>query len=184
MSQRVCILLTALGLFGVACSSETNLPPPAADAAADTEPAADAPVVSDVTAPSDRLVAADVRAVDAPAAACRASFDCPAGNYCNMGSCAPRVCVPGSATCVTATTRNLCNQIGSAATVVTCTPAPHAPVVGCMAGNCMTACDRAWGDCDGNSSNGCEASLTTAARCGACGRACADGQTCTDGACS
>lgn len=183
MHPRVRVLLTSLGLLGAACSTEATPPPSAIDAAADADPASDGAVVIDASSPPDRLVAADVRAVDAPAA-CRASFDCPAAHFCDMGACAPHVCVPGSSMCVTATTRRLCNQIGSASTVVTCTPAPHAPVVACMAGACMTACERGWGDCDGNSSNGCEASLTTAARCGACGHACADGQTCTDGVCS
>ena len=40
------------------------------------------------------------------------------------------------------------------------------------------------GDCDGNASNGCEAALRDdAANCGACGRACADGQVCLTGVC-
>nr|MBK7068859.1 DUF5050 domain-containing protein [Deltaproteobacteria bacterium] len=45
------------------------------------------------------------------------------------------------------------------------------------------ACAPGTADCDGGFANGCEASLSTSANCGACGRACAAGQTCTAGAC-
>jgi hypothetical protein len=41
-----------------------------------------------------------------------------------------------------------------------------------------------FGNCDGESSNGCETNTgTSAANCGACGRACGSGQTCADGVC-
>jgi hypothetical protein len=39
-------------------------------------------------------------------------------------------------------------------------------------------------DCDGVRANGCEAELSTdALNCGACGRSCATGRRCVDGAC-
>jgi hypothetical protein len=45
--------------------------------------------------------------------------------------------------------------------------------VACMAGACsVRACDALWGDCDGNTRNGCETPLTTASHCGSCDVAC------------
>ncbi len=44
----------------------------------------------------------------------------------------------------------------------------------CTRGRCIPGgCAAGMGDCDGNQANGCEASLSTLANCGACGRACA-----------
>ncbi len=44
----------------------------------------------------------------------------------------------------------------------------------CVAGRCQRgACAAGYGDCDGDPSNGCEASLASAAHCGGCGAACA-----------
>ena len=43
----------------------------------------------------------------------------------------------------------------------------------CPAGSCIVAsCQAGWGDCDRDSRNGCERSLTDVSNCGACGRAC------------
>lgn len=48
----------------------------------------------------------------------------------------------------------------------------HAVAV-CTDGLCaVETCDELFGDCDGDSENGCETVLTTAANCGACGEAC------------
>jgi len=50
---------------------------------------------------------------------------------------------------------------------------------------CTPTCSTGWGNCDGNAANGCEADLTTPARCGSCGNACGGGTPyCVNGACS
>jgi hypothetical protein len=42
----------------------------------------------------------------------------------------------------------------------------------CVAGVCGLACDRGYGDCDGDPSNGCEASLESTEHCGTCANRC------------
>jgi hypothetical protein len=55
-----------------------------------------------------------------------------------------------------------------------CSALPHVVAAECVAGECSRfTCEPGWGDCDGDSENGCEQSLVTAAHCGACGQACA-----------
>jgi len=57
----------------------------------------------------------------------------------------------------------------------------------CVAGICGRACNAGFGDCDGLASNGCEASLTSAAACGSCSNVCAFANgvaACTAGACT
>ncbi len=44
-------------------------------------------------------------------------------------------------------------------------------------------CAAGFGDCDGASANGCEARLDASPHCGACGRTCGTGQSCTASAC-
>lgn len=44
--------------------------------------------------------------------------------------------------------------------------------VACLGGACAVTCAPGFDDCDGAPDNGCEARLTTAAHCGACGNAC------------
>jgi hypothetical protein len=44
-------------------------------------------------------------------------------------------------------------------------------------------CNPGFADCNGNGADGCEASITTAQSCGACGHACAAGQVCNNGTC-
>jgi hypothetical protein len=61
-------------------------------------------------------------------------------------------------------------------------------VAACSAGSCvMTGCASGWGDCDNQTSNGCETSLTTLSNCGTCGNACTNphgSTTCSGGSCS
>jgi hypothetical protein len=61
--------------------------------------------------------------------------------------------------------------------------------VSCVGGVCQPGCASGYGDCDGNSSNGCETPvLTTADHCGACTTPCSTNhmatRTCVDGQCS
>jgi len=54
----------------------------------------------------------------------------------------------------------------------------------CVDGKCAFSCDDPeWRDCDGNPTNGCEASIKEVKNCGACGRQCADGLVCEKGEC-
>ena len=57
----------------------------------------------------------------------------------------------------------------------------------CSSGTCaFDACLPGFGDCDGNTNNGCEVSLATDTDCGICGRACdvSGGRMCSGGQCS
>ncbi|MEQ9081610.1 MAG: hypothetical protein RLP09_47530 [Sandaracinaceae bacterium] len=52
-------------------------------------------------------------------------------------------------------------------------------VGGCERGVCaLTGCLAGYDDCDGDAANGCEADLGSAATCGGCGVACAEGELC------
>ncbi|MBL8603481.1 MAG: hypothetical protein JNK72_16270 [Myxococcales bacterium] len=55
----------------------------------------------------------------------------------------------------------------------------------CASGMCaVAACNAGFDDCDRMPSNGCEANLSNSnSHCGACGNACANGATCTNGNC-
>ena len=66
------------------------------------------------------------------------------------------------------TTGAHCGMCGSA-----CAPRLNGSSV-CVAGACAGSCAPGFGDCDGDTSNGCEVTTTTnVANCGACGRLCA-----------
>lgn len=52
----------------------------------------------------------------------------------------------------------------------------------CVGGRCaLVACLFGWRDCDGAGETGCEADVTTAARCGACNVSCDEAQACQSG---
>ena len=102
---------------------------------------------------------------------------------CLSGACVPRLCTPGAATCFDANTRSVCNPDGLSTSMTSCSTAPHA-TGSCMAGACSLTCATGYSDCDRDAVNGCEALLASdAANCGACGRQCPTGQSCTGGAC-
>ncbi|MEZ4394039.1 MAG: hypothetical protein R3A48_23440 [Polyangiales bacterium] len=97
---------------------------------------------------------------------------------CAMGACRVASCDPGFADCDGDPSNGCevslqsdvshCGACGSACSVSGGTPV----CVGAVCGLGMCAAGR--GDCDGNSGNGCETDLATAAsHCGACGNACA-----------
>ncbi|MCB9590570.1 MAG: hypothetical protein H6718_34490 [Polyangiaceae bacterium] len=52
----------------------------------------------------------------------------------------------------------------------------------CNGGTCNYTCDSGWDDCDGDPSNGCEASLLVGARCGSCTTKCEAGELCSESA--
>ena len=59
-----------------------------------------------------------------------------------------------------------CGGCGNACT------APDNAVPTCDAGSCSFECEPGWEDCDGDASNGCEASLASPATCGSCSNEC------------
>jgi hypothetical protein len=108
---------------------------------------------------------------------------------CMGGQCAVGSCTTGFGNCDgnpangcevnLNTTPASCGMCGRACSL------PNA-TAGCAGGQCTVAsCTAGYGNCDNNAANGCEVNLnTTAAHCGACGRACATGQVCSNGTCS
>ena len=70
---------------------------------------------------------------------------------------------------------------GSCGTI--CQPLPHAEDVRCGSASCyIRICDKGFGNCDRNDSNGCEVDLSTDPKhCGACNSPC-EGE-CIDGVC-
>ncbi len=118
---------------------------------------------------------------------CAGAADSHSVGRCVRGACV-RSCAPGYGDCDgsaangcevdTRTSASHCGGCGLA-----CSP-PRA-TGGCVAGACTVArCNAGYGDCDGSAGNGCEVDIHhDIAHCGACGHACAAGQTCRDGLC-
>jgi hypothetical protein len=111
-----------------------------------------------------------------------------ATNACSAGVCTAPVCVTGFANCdgnalngcevSTVTDARNCGACGSV-----CRMAPGLGTASCAASRCAVACNAGYADCDRNPGNGCESSLNTVTNCGACGRVCGTGQTCSAGNC-
>jgi len=124
--------------------------------------------------------------------ACLASADCPLGQLCRAGACAPgcddtHACPAGRSCCTGACVDTLNDTASCGACGTACATPPHAAAT-CAAGRCGLACTAGFGDCDADGSNGCEVDLAASApHCGACGRACAPAHAtgaCTAGACA
>jgi hypothetical protein len=108
---------------------------------------------------------------------------CPDNYRCtSRGACEFRGCPQGEGLCggrcVRLDTETNCGACG----VVVPTRPNASPV--CHSGAAALRCNPGFGDCDGNAANGCEAALTDVTRCGACGVACAGGQSCIGGRCA
>ena len=111
---------------------------------------------------------------------------CPGGTTCANGSCVT-VCPPAQVVCGGACVDVLTNPAHCGACGTTCPGAPNASAA-CEAGRCRIVCAAGFDDCDGDPSNGCEASLLTdRAHCGQCRRACENRPnaeaTCSAGSC-
>ncbi|MEZ4296816.1 MAG: hypothetical protein R3B70_17755 [Polyangiaceae bacterium] len=110
---------------------------------------------------------------------------------CSAGACAVASCNAGFADCdgtvangCEINTNNNVNNCGACGNV--CNLANSTEV--CSNGGCaIGACDAGFGNCDGNTANGCEANLNTSvSNCGLCGNVCNlpnATSTCTAGAC-
>ncbi|MBI5514572.1 MAG: hypothetical protein HY909_12430 [Deltaproteobacteria bacterium] len=118
-------------------------------------------------------------------AAANGASTCVAG-VCGLGECNPNFanCDGSVATgCEVNTGRDInnCGACGNACpTVANATNS-------CSRGLCRQACNAGFENCDGDITNGCEASLTTPSNCGACGVVCATNNgtpTCAGGACA
>ncbi|GAC1556019.1 MAG: hypothetical protein NVS3B10_16660 [Polyangiales bacterium] len=63
-------------------------------------------------------------------------------------------------------------------------PKPPNALATCSTTSCGYACTGTFADCNGLATDGCEIdTMTDASNCGACGKACATGTTCTAGTC-
>jgi hypothetical protein len=111
-----------------------------------------------------------------------------AASACDVGKCGFRCLVgwgdcnldpkDGCETSVVADIGN-CGHCGNA-----CPVRPNARAAVCLKGQCGSQCQPGFGDCNGNPLDGCEADLLRdPADCGACGNACANGQSCVGGRC-
>jgi hypothetical protein len=104
---------------------------------------------------------------------------CPAGQGCSNGICTAMLCTPGARSCRTATVVEVCNDAGTGTGGFSC-PSPASASGLCSSGSCVFRCNAGFEDCDREAANGCEAMLTSVT----CGRACAAGQVCREGACA
>jgi hypothetical protein len=171
-----------------------------ATAASDVPAGADVVTATDVPAGVDVVTAPDVPAgvctpnevtcaSDSALRVCSAdgssanTVPCGAGTRCNAGQCVANLCAPNSVSCGPEG-RRTCNAEGTAYTPTPCPSVANATARCEGNGTCVQVCADGYGDCDGGSGNGCEASLRdNGANCGACGRSCASGTMCMNGAC-
>ncbi len=132
---------------------------------------------------------ADLRVTAANCSAC--GLVCPARanatSTCSASVCS-FTCTTGFGNCNGSATDgcevNLTNSVANCgACGSVCAPRANA-VASCTASSCTYTCATGFGDCDGSPGTGCETTLATSAtNCGACGHACATGQSCIAGAC-
>jgi putative Ig domain-containing protein/IPT/TIG domain-containing protein len=108
---------------------------------------------------------------------------------CTAGVCTATACSAGFADCNHVysdgcetnllTSNNNCGACGNVC------PQTSNATESCVSGSCaVTTCSAGYGDCNHLASDGCETNLLTSnSNCGACGNACAAGQSCTNGSC-
>jgi len=106
---------------------------------------------------------------------------------CTNGSCQVASCNAGFANCDAAAANGCETRTGSdvnncGACGVVCSTANG--TASCTAGSCqLGTCNAGFADCNGLRNDGCETNLNSNGNCGACGRACAVGQSCSAGTC-
>jgi hypothetical protein len=105
---------------------------------------------------------------------------------CNGGS----VCATGTGDCNNnpndGCETNLTSSVSSCGACGHACSANNIASPSCALSTCNGACNAGFADCNGNKqTDGCEVNtLTDAGNCGACGQVCAQGQTCSNGACT
>lgn len=111
--------------------------------------------------------------------------------FCDQGTCRFSNCPGGTASCDNPGA-NLC-ETDITSTVAhcgacdnNCDALANTDGTSCDDRQCVVEqCAEGWGNCNGNTGDGCETNLlTTAAHCGQCGAACAGTATCSDGTCT
>lgn len=105
---------------------------------------------------------------------------------CSDGACLDLQCDKGYGDC-DGITSNGCERATNTATDCggcnTPCSLPHTEA-SCSSGSCQPgACAQGYDDCNGDPSDGCEASLNDAATCGGCSNKCANGLQCINGKC-
>ena len=108
---------------------------------------------------------------------------CAAGQSCMSGSC-QATCASNEDVCGGTCTNTTYDPNNCGACGTTCA-FPQGSAA-CLGGNCVLAgCSTGYLDCNHDSTDGCEVNKnTSAANCGACGAACALGETCNSGICT
>jgi len=107
---------------------------------------------------------------------------CKTNEYCTGGVCT--TCGSGltgcSGRCVDTTSdRYNCGQCANSC------PYVYNATSTCVASACTSTCATGYGDCNKNTSDGCEAALNADRNnCGACGKVCASTETCSQGVCA
>jgi hypothetical protein len=97
---------------------------------------------------------------------------------CATGTCVALGCAPGYANC-DGDTANGCESLSTAQRCGGCgkpcntTALANVSVANCENQTCSVSCASGHGDCDQDSSNGCETPLTSNVNCGNCGEPCA-----------
>jgi hypothetical protein len=124
---------------------------------------------------------------------CTADADCATGYRCKNGQCLKdngQACVANnecfSGACCSGICRDTTSDLGHCGACGSVCDLANASER-CVNGTCtLVACDAGWGNCDGNTPNGCETPLNTNSNCGACGSVCAPANatgTCSTGTC-
>lgn len=108
----------------------------------------------------------------------------PQGPPAPAGQPGATTCPTGMVSCGPAGCTNLAGDVRNCGTCGRVCPAAANANNVCTAGTCGISCRQGFANCNGNAADGCEANLAASvSSCGACGRVCAAGRTCTNGAC-
>lgn len=122
---------------------------------------------------------------------CGTSCDLPnATESCTTGTCTLGMCTAGFGNCDGSAANGCETPLNSLTNCGGCGVLCDLPGAGesCATGTCaLSGCASGQGDCDGNTGNGCETSLTTLTNCGGCGTACSlahASESCGTGTCA
>ena len=118
---------------------------------------------------STRLCGSCVTGCSEPTPVCAPMTGAPTGYGCSSGCLAPLTARCNGVCVNTDTDRNHCGACGN----VCPTTSVANGTTSCVMGACALACNAGYGNCDGNTANGCEARTTNDVNnCGMCGNRC------------